>query len=70
MEALYGKCLTGENIAPVALWAVAPEKETAMITIGFGAILGTLLYGGLLVISMFLIGQLFPIIYEFVSEGL
>ena len=41
-----------------------------MITTGFGAVLGTLFYGGLLVVFMFLLGQLLPIIYLFVSEGL
>jgi hypothetical protein len=41
-----------------------------MITTGFGGILGTLFYGGLLVVFMFLLGQLLPIVYVFVSEGL
>ncbi|HET9295765.1 MAG TPA: hypothetical protein VFP18_02650 [Candidatus Binatia bacterium] len=41
-----------------------------MITPGFGPILGTLFYGGLLAIFVFLLGQLLPIVYMFVSEGL
>jgi hypothetical protein len=41
-----------------------------MITTGFGGILGTLFYDGLLVLFMFLLGQLLPIVYVFVSEGL
>jgi hypothetical protein len=41
-----------------------------MITTGFGAILGALFYGGLLAICIFLLGQLLPIVYVFVSEGL
>jgi hypothetical protein len=45
------------------------EKEAAMITTGFGGILATLFYSGLLVVLMFLLGQLLPIIYLFVSVG-
>jgi len=41
-----------------------------MITTGFGTILGALFYGGLLAICIFLLGQLLPIVYVFVSEGL
>ena len=41
-----------------------------MLTTGLGVILGTLLYGGLLVMFMFLLGQLLPIIYLFVSQEL
>jgi hypothetical protein len=41
-----------------------------MITAGRGVILGTLFYGGLLAIFIFLLGQLLPIVYVFVSEGL
>jgi hypothetical protein len=46
------------------------RKELAMITAGRGVILGTLFYGGLLAILIFLLGQLLPIVYVFVSEGL
>ena len=41
-----------------------------MLTTGLGVVLETILYGGLLVICMFLLGQLLPVIYVFVSEGL
>lgn len=41
-----------------------------MITAGLGVILPTLFYGGLLAICIFLLGQLLPIVYAFVSEGL
>jgi hypothetical protein len=41
-----------------------------MIATGPGIILPTLFYGGLLAICIFLFGQLLPIIYVFVSEGL
>jgi hypothetical protein len=41
-----------------------------MITTELGVILGRLFYGGLLAISIFLLGQLLPIVYVFVSEGL
>jgi hypothetical protein len=41
-----------------------------MITAGRGVILGTLFYGGLLAIFIFLLGQLLPIVYVFVWEGL
>ncbi len=41
-----------------------------MITTGLGVILPTLFYGGLLAMFMFLLGQLLPIVYVFVSEGL
>ena len=41
-----------------------------MITAGLGVILPTLFYGGLLAISIFLLGQLLPIVYAFVAEGL
>ena len=41
-----------------------------MVTTGLGVILGTLFYGGLLVMLMFLLGQLLPIIYLFVAQEL
>ena len=41
-----------------------------MITAGLGVILARLFYGGLLAIFIFLLGQLLPIVYMFVSEGL
>jgi len=41
-----------------------------MITAGLGVILPTLFYGGLLAICIFLLGQLLPIVYGFVSQGL
>ena len=41
-----------------------------MLTTGLGVILGTLVYGGLLVMFMFLLGQLLPIIYLFVAQEL
>ena len=41
-----------------------------MITSGLGVFLATLFYGGLLAIFIFLLGQLLPIVYLFVSEGL
>jgi hypothetical protein len=41
-----------------------------MLTTGLGVVLGTIFYGGLLAISMFLLGQLLPVIYVLVSEGL
>jgi hypothetical protein len=40
-----------------------------MLTTGAGVILGTIVYGGLLTVFMFLLGQLLPVIYVFVSEG-
>jgi len=40
-----------------------------MVTTGLGVILGTLFYGGLLVMFMFLVGQLLPVIYVFVAQG-
>jgi hypothetical protein len=46
------------------------RKGAAMITAGRGVILGTLFYGGLLAIFIFLLGQLLPIVYVFVWEGL
>lgn len=41
-----------------------------MLTTGLGVILATLVYGGLLVMFMFLLGQLLPIIYLFVVQEL
>ena len=41
-----------------------------MLTTGLGVILGTVVYGGLLVMFMFLLGQLLPIIYLFVTQEL
>lgn len=41
-----------------------------MLTTGLGVVLGTIFYGGLLAIGMFLFGQLLPVLYKFVSEGL
>ena len=57
--------LTGENIAQLQ-----PREGGPMITAGRGVILGTLFYGGLLAIFIYLLGQLLPIVYVFVSEGL
>ena len=45
-------------------------REAQMLTTGLGVVLGTIFYGGLLAISMFLFGQFLPVIYVFVSEGL
>jgi hypothetical protein len=50
--------------------SVTSGKEAAMMTAGRGVILGTLFYGGLLAIFIFLLGQLLPIVYVFVWEGL
>lgn len=41
-----------------------------MLTTGLGVILARLVYGGLLVMFMFLLGQLLPIIYLFVAQEL
>ena len=41
-----------------------------MLTTGVGMILGTLVYSGLLVMFMFLLGQLLPIILVFVAQEL
>jgi hypothetical protein len=41
-----------------------------MLTSGLAGILGTVFYGGLAVVSMYLLGQLLPVFYIFVSEGL
>lgn len=41
-----------------------------MLTSALGGILGTIFYGGLAVVSMYLMGQLLPVFYVFVSEGL
>ena len=41
-----------------------------MLTTGLGVILATLVYGGLLVMFMFLLGQQLPIIYLFVVQEL
>ena len=52
-------------------WKVRlPGKEAQMLTGVLGGILGTIFYGGLLAICMFLLGQLLPVFYVFVSEGL
>jgi hypothetical protein len=50
--------------------SVTSGKEAALMTAGRGVILGTLFYGGLLAIFIFLLGQLLPIVYVFVWEGL
>ncbi len=41
-----------------------------MLPSALAGILGTIFYGGLLAICMFLLGQLLPVFYVFVSEGL
>jgi hypothetical protein len=41
-----------------------------MITTELRVILAKLFFGGLLAISIFLLGQLLPIVYVFVSEAL
>ena len=41
-----------------------------MLTSAFGGILGTIFYGGLAAVSMYLMGQLLPLFFVFVSEGL
>jgi hypothetical protein len=41
-----------------------------MLTSPLGGILGAIFYGGLAVLSMYLMGQLLPLFYVFVSEGL
>ena len=41
-----------------------------MFPTGLGVVLGTIFYGGLVAIFMFLLGQLLPVVYLFVSEGL
>ena len=46
------------------------EGGRTMLTTGLGVILATLVYGGLLVMFMFLLGQLLPIIYLFVVQEL
>jgi hypothetical protein len=41
-----------------------------MLTTGLGMILETLVYSGVLVMFMFLLGQLLPIVYLFVAQEL
>jgi hypothetical protein len=41
-----------------------------MLTSALGGILGTIFYGGLVAVSMYLLGQLLPVFYVFISEGL
>jgi hypothetical protein len=41
-----------------------------MLTSGLAGILGAVFYGGLTVLSMYLLGQLLPVFYIFVSQGL
>jgi hypothetical protein len=41
-----------------------------MLPSALAGILGTIFYGGLAVLSMYLMGQLLPLFYIFVSEGL
>ena len=41
-----------------------------MLISGLAGILGTVFYGSLAVVSMYLLGQLLPVFYIFVSEGL
>jgi hypothetical protein len=41
-----------------------------MFPTGLGVFLGSIFYGGLLVIFMFLLAQLLPVFYLFVSEAL
>ena len=41
-----------------------------MVNSALGEILGTIFYGGLAVVSMYLMGQLLPVFYVFVSESL
>jgi hypothetical protein len=40
-----------------------------MLTGGLAGILGTVFYAGLAVVSMYLLGQLLPVFYIFVSDG-
>ena len=41
-----------------------------MLTGALGGILGTIFYGGLAALAMYLIGQLLPVIFRLVSDGL
>jgi hypothetical protein len=43
---------------------------SAMVRTGVGLLLGTLIYGGLLVMFMFLLAQLLPVFYGFVAQAL
>ena len=65
-------CLRGENFAEDSIHGERSDTCDGgrMITAGLGVILPTLFYGGLLAICIFLLGQLLPIVYAFVSEGL
>jgi hypothetical protein len=58
------------SVARILLMLHLQGMRPQMITTGLGAILPTLFYGGLLAICIFLLGQLLPIVYMFVSEGL
>jgi hypothetical protein len=46
------------------------QEGGPMLTSGLAGILGTVFYGSLAVVSMYLLGQLLPVFYIFVSEGL
>jgi hypothetical protein len=59
----------GENIAEGSIHEerIDHRIEAAMITTELGVILARLFYGGLLAICIFLLGQLLPLVYVFVS---
>ena len=65
-------CFSGENIAEGSIHGEQFDHRiaAAMITTELGVILARLFFGGLLAICIFLLGQLLPIVYVFVSEGL
>ena len=62
----------GENIAEGSIHEERFDHriEAAMITTELGVILARLFYGGLLAICIFLLGQLLPVVYVFVSGAL
>lgn len=64
--------VSGDKIAPgVRRGKVRQARRRAqMLTSALGGILGIIFYGGLAVVSMYLMGQLLPVFYVFVSEGL
>jgi hypothetical protein len=41
-----------------------------MLTSATEGILGTIFYGGLAAVSMYLMGQLLPLFFSFVAEGI
>jgi hypothetical protein len=59
-----------QNCSRSPEYSVRQEKEARMLPSALAGILGTIFYGGLAVLSMYLMGQLLPLFYIFVSEGL